>query len=173
MKKTIKAVLLVLTVALLAFSFTACVLDEPEDNTPEAETSDVIEVGNQNSGKIITLVIGGTEEKVYSVDFSDIEIKEGVYSVIKSLAEKELLTYKANDSGYGAYLTELGELKEDAATATYLFVYTSVVTDFDVSEWASTKAWGDVTLTSTGVGITEMTVENGAVIYVGTVSYGA
>ena len=173
MKKTFKAVLLLPTVALLALNFTACVFDEPKDNTPEAEKSNVVEVGNQESGNIITLVVGGAQEKVYSVDFSDIAIEEGVYSIVKALSTKGLLTYKANDTGYGAYLTELGDLKEDAATATYLFLYTSVEKDFDVSEWASTKVWEGKTLTSAGVGITEMTVENGAIIYIGTVSYGA
>ena len=173
MKKTIRLLSLILVMALFAFSLVACIADEPEDNTPKTEQSSVIEVGNQASGKVIKIVVGGADEKVYSVDFSSIEITEGVFSVVKYLASEGKLTYKSDDTGYGAFLTEVGELKQDTATGTYIYLYTSVEADADVSEWASTKEWEGNTLTSSGLGVTDMTVENGAIIYVGTVSYGA
>lgn len=173
MKKTLRLLSLILVMALFAFSLVACNVDEPKDNTPKTEQSSVIEVGNQNSGKVVKIVIGGTNEAVYSVDFSNIEITEGVYSVIKYLGTQGKLTYKADDTGYGAFLTEVGELKQDAQTGTYIYLYTSVEADADVSEWASTKEWNGNTLTSSGVGLTDMTVENGAIIYIGTVNYGA
>lgn len=169
MKKTLKLISIILALALLAFSFTACKGDEPKDNTPAPATSNVIEVGNQSSGKVMKLVVGGENEKVYSVDFSGIEITEGPLSVIKHLAEVGKLTYKIE----GTFLTEVGDLKQDVATGTYIFLWTSVEADFDVSEWATTKEWSGNTLTSSGLGISSMTVENGAVIYIGTVSYGA
>ena len=170
MKKTLRLISAILILALLAFSFAACEKEEIEDNTPKTEESNVIEVGNQNSGKVMKLVIGGAKEKIYSVDFSGIEITEGAMSVVKHLATLGKLTYKADATGY---LTEIGDLKMDQATATYIFLWTSVEKDFDVSEWATTKEWDGKTLTSSGLGISDMTVENGAVIYVGTVSYGA
>ncbi len=169
MKKAVKIIALALALTLIAFTFISCKSEKPEDNTPYRVSSDVIKVGNQSSGKVMKLVVGGENEKVYSVDFSGIEITEGPLSVIKHLAEAGKLTYKIE----GTFLTEVGDLKQDAATGTYIFLWTSVEADFDVSEWATTKEWSGKTLTSSGIGIQDMTVENGAVIYVGTVSWGS
>lgn len=170
MKKTLRIISLILALTLIVFAFASCG-DPVTDNTPDAETSNVVEVGNQSSGKIVKIVVGGTNEKVYSVDFSGIEIKEGALSVFKYLEDAGKLSYEADDTGFGAFLTEVGELKQDAATQTYIYLYTSVEADFDTSAYKTEKNWNGMTLVSAGVGLTSMTVENGAVIYVGTISY--
>ncbi len=179
MKRTIKLLSFVLALTLLCAAFISCG-QTPVDNTPDAKTSETIVVGGgENSGteggeetakpeKVMTLVVGGENEKVYSVDFSDIEITEGGMSILKYLAAQGKLTYKADATGY---LTEVGELKQDAASGTYLYIYTSVAKDADTSAYATTKVWSGKTLTSAGVGIDDMTVENGAVIYIGTVKW--
>ncbi len=179
MKRTIKLLSFLLSLTLLCAAFISCG-QTPVDNTPEAKNSETIVVGGgENSGtesggetskpeKIMTLVVGGENEKIYSVDFSEVEITEGGMSILKHLEEQGKLTYKADATGY---LTEVGELKQDVASGTYLYIYTSVAKDADTSAYAMTKEWNGKTLTSAGVGITDMTVENGAIIYIGTVKW--
>ena len=171
MKKTLKLIAFALALTLIAFSIMACGDDPVTDNTPKTEETSTVEVGDQSSGKVVKIVVGGTKEKAYYVDYSKIEITEGVLSVFKYLANEGLLSYKADDTGYGAFLTEVGDLKQDAASGTYIYLYTSIESDQDVSAYATEKVWNGITLVSTGVGITSMKVENGAIIYVGTVKY--
>jgi len=171
MKKTLKLISFILALTLLAFSLMACGDDPVTDNTPKTEESSTVEVGNQSSGKVVTIVVGGTKEKVYSVDYSNVDLEEGVLSVFKYLGNEGLLSYKADDTGYGAFLTEVGDLKQDAASGTYIYLYTSIESDQDVSAYATEKVWNGTTLVSSGVGITSMKVENGAIIYVGTIKY--
>lgn len=122
------------------------------------------------SGKM-TVVIGGEKDTAYTVDLDKVEVKEGLMSVLAYLKDNQGLTYTATDAGYGAYLTAAGELKEDAASGTYLYIWTSVEKDFDTSAYASTHEYNGKTLTSAGVGASSMTIEDGAVIYIGTIKY--
>ncbi len=169
MKKTVKVITLMLALAVLAISLIACNEEQIAENTPKTEETSIIEVGNQSSGKVMKLVVGGAKETVYSVDFSGIGLNEGALSIIKYLAENKGLEYELD----GTMLTRVGAIKQDAASRTYVYLWTSVEADFDVSEWApQNKTWGGKTLTASGVGALDMTIENGAVIYVGTVSYG-
>ncbi len=165
MKKTMKLTSLILALSIFALSMFSCGKKEVEENTPPTESTNTTEVGNQSSNKLMKLVIGGSEEKIYSVDFSGIEINEGVMSIIKYLAANHGLNYKES----GGMLSEIGGLKSEGST--YIFLWTSVEADFDLSEWASTKTWNGVNLTTAGVGVADMTVEHGAVIYVGTIKY--
>lgn len=171
MKRTLKLISLLLACTLLALAFVSCGEPPVTDNTPKTEETVTVEVGNQSSGKVVKIVVGGKKETVYSVDYSEIEITEGALSIFKHLDEKGKLTYKANDTGFGAFLTEVGDLKQNEASATYIYLYTSVKADQDVSAYATEKVWSGKTLVSSGVGLTSMTIENGAVIYVGTISY--
>ncbi len=168
MKKSTKFISLALALMCLAFSFVGCGDDEVVDNTPKTENTSVIEVGNQSSGKIVKLVIGGTNEVVYSVDYSGISLDKGALSVIEYLAANKGLEYEID----GTMLTRVGAIKQDLSTATYVYLWTSVEADFDVSEWApENKSWNGKTLIASGVGASDMTIENGAVIYIGTVKY--
>ncbi len=189
MKKILKIISLLLSLAVLALSIAACGTNDIVDNTPEAVDSTVIEVGgspstegtidggssDESSGESTTsktmmkLVIGGTQEVVYSVDYSAISLDKGVLSIIEYLAENYGLEYEIE----GTFLTKVGAMEQDLSTATYVYLWTNVEADFDVSIYApENKTWNGISLTPSGVGISEMTVENGAVIYVGTVSYG-
>ncbi len=153
MKRTTKILALLIALATVFCCFVAC-------GTEESDSKGTVKI-----------VIGTEKEQVFDVDFTDIEITEGVLSVVKHLAASGKLTYKSNDSGYGAYLTEIGGLKEDSSTMTYIYIYTSVESDFDTSAYAKTMTWGGKSLTSAGVGISNMTVKDGAVIYIGTITY--
>lgn len=129
--------------------------------------------GTDNSGTegTLTLVIFDEVAVEYEVDLSALGEGKGLMPVLSYLSENEGLTYTATDGGYGAYLTALGTLKESAIEGKYLYVYTSVEDDFDVSSYAMTVEYNGKTLTSSGVGISEMTVTDGAVIYVTYIIY--
>ncbi len=170
MKRLSKIIALILALSFAVCAFCACG-DPVKDNTPEAQTTSTVEVGNQNSGKVVKIVVGGANEMVYSVDYSEISLDEGVLSIFKYLDSIGKLSYKADDSGYGAFLTQVGDLKQDESTATYIYLYTSIVKDQDVSAYATEKVWNGNKLISSGLGVTSMSVENGAIIYVGTISY--
>ena len=129
--------------------------------------------GGEANDKVgtVRLVIYDESPVEYTVDLSLVGEGDGLMPVLSYLSENEGLTYTATDGGYGAYLTALGTLKESAIEGKYLYVYTSVEDDFDVSVYASTIEYNGMTLTSSGVGISEMTLTDGAVICVGYIIY--
>lgn len=124
--------------------------------------------GTQESSGTITLVVGGDEEKVFSVELNKLTVDRGLLSVLDHLKAEGKLDYKADASGF---LTEVGEVKQDAASGTYIYIWTSVEADFDVSQYATTKEYDGKTLTSTGVGTNDMTIKDGAIVYIGTIKW--
>lgn len=152
MKKTMVRLMATLLALLALFAFVGC------DKTQDASGS-------------CTVVVGEEPEKVYEVSLDDVTVENGLMSVLEYLKEKKGLSYTSNDTGYGAYLTSVGALQEDSSTSTYIFIYTSVEADFDVSAMATTKDYKGTTLTSAGVGASSMTIQDGAIYYIGTVKY--
>ncbi len=152
MKKTLKFISLILAAVLFAACFFACGDDE-----------------NPKSGQV-TVVIAGAEEKAYTIDLGTVEITEGALSLVKHLNATQGLEYEMN----GTMLKKIGSLKEDASTGTYVYLWTNVEKDFDVSEGApENKTWNGHALTPSGVGISDMTVKDGAVIYISTTVFGS
>ncbi len=113
-----------------------------------------------------TVVIGGETETVYTVALSEVIVTEGLRSVLAHLAATEGLTVAYRQDGV---LTRVGDLV--AHDNVYLWLYTSVEADFDVSVYATTIDYHGRTLVSPGVGVAEMTVEDGAVYYIGTIDW--
>ena len=58
-----------------------------------------------------------------------------------------------------------------AASNEYVFIYTSVEKDFDVTEWASEVEYKGTKLVSSGLGASSMTVEDGAIYYFTLITY--
>lgn len=152
MKKTMVRLIATLLALLSLFAFVGC------DKT-------------QNASGSCTVVVGEEPEMVYEVSLDDLTVDNGLMSVLEYLKEKKGLSYTSNDTGYGAYLTSVGALQEDSSTSTYIFIYTSVEKDFDVSAMATTMDYKGTTLTGSGVGASSMTIEDGAIYYIGTVKY--
>ena len=151
--KPLRLLALAVAIAIALLSFTAC-------------------GGTQNDTEgTIRLVIFDESAVEYTVDLSELGEGDGLIPALDYLAENKGVSYTATDGGFGAYLTALGTLKESAAEGKYLYVYTSVEADFDVSAYAMTVEYDGVTLTSSGVGISEMTLTDGAVIYVTYIVY--
>lgn len=167
MKRTIKLLSLVLALTLLCTAFISCG-QTPVDNTPEAKNSETIQIGDQTSNKIIKVVVGGTNEKVYTVDFSKLDLSKSVLSILEHLRDTQGLALEIE----GTMLKRVGDLKEEGST--YVFLWTNVEEDYDVSGWAgedNEKTWNGEKLIISGKGITDMTVENGAIIYIGTIKW--
>ncbi len=114
-----------------------------------------------------TIVIEGEPATEYRVNLDKVTGTDGLLSVLEYLKTEEGLSY----SFASGMLTEVGAVKQDATAGKYVYIWTSVEKDFDVSTYASTKTYGDLTLTSSGVGAKDMTVSDGATIYIGLYSW--
>lgn len=119
------------------------------------------------SGDSMTLVLtdGADYTQVFEVDLNAMSYNEntGLMNVIESLKLQDKLTYTSSDSGY---LTQIGELTEDLQARRSIYIYTSVEKDVDVSEWAGTFTYEGKEYTNSGVGASQMTIEDGCVIII-------
>lgn len=122
------------------------------------------------SGDSMTLVLtdGADYTQVFEVDLNAMSYNEktGLMNVIESLKLQDKLTYTSADSGYGSYLTQIGELTEDLQAHRSIYIYTSVEKDVDVSEWAGTFTYEGKEYTNSGVGASQMTITDGCVIII-------
>ena len=121
---------------------------------------------SDNEGSVTVVVASGGVENEYTVDLADLEITEGALTVLKYLEQTEGIEVVMKDGIYGAYLTKVGIAEADDATGAYVAIYTSVASDFDVSAYAKTIDYKGTSLTTSGLGISSMSVKDGAVIYI-------
>ncbi len=130
------------------------------------------------SGTATILVDSGNGEYTsYSVDLSKLdENDEGALSLLEYLAtQKDVdFNYTAQSGAYGAYITNINKLSPDPLSE-YIAVYTSEASDFSVSsdgmEMPSVK-YGEVELKYSGVGISEMKINDGTVVMFRLESFG-
>ena len=144
MKKTLSIIFLVFAII---FNVCACTQNDTKGN--------------------MTLVVAASESDTvaYEVPLSKLSEGKGLMPVLKYLKENEGLEYTVS----GTMLDSVGKVKNDYETNTYIYIYTSVEADFDVSEYKSEIEYEGKTLVSSGVGFDGMTVTDGAIIYIGTV----
>ena len=116
----------------------------------------------------ITVVIAEDPAAKYTVDLDEVSVTNGLISVLEYLKSKEGITFEMS----GTMIDKVGELTNDYAEGKYIYIYTSVAADIDVSEYATTVEYEGQTLTSSGVGASDMHIEDGAIIYIGTISFG-
>jgi hypothetical protein len=115
-----------------------------------------------------TLVIATEEKAVYDVPLSKLSEGKGLIPVFEYLKEEKGLEYVIN----GTMLESVGGLTNDYDLGSYIYIYTSVEKDFDVSEYKMEIEYEGKTLVSSGVGFNEMSVTDGAIIYIGLISWG-
>lgn len=120
-----------------------------------------------NEGDTFTVVVAGEVTAEYTVALDKISGDNGFISVLDYLEEIDVLDYELD----GTMLTKVGELENDAASGEWIYLYTTVESDIDVSQYAMTVEYGGKSITSTGVGAQDMTVEKDAIIYVGLIVY--
>lgn len=165
MKKRIILMLVLAVVVLSMIGLVACNNSQaPVDpNTPQTP----------DEAQSMTLVLlNGDYVQEFTVTLSELPAtSKGVIAVLDLLQSQEKLTYEAQNSAYGKFLTRVGELRQDEAAGTYLSLYTTVEKDKDVSAYATTLTYKDVTLTSSGVGAESMTMEKDCIVVITLFSY--
>ena len=150
MKKQLKRILaaaLILALSLLAL--TSC-------NTQPAE------------GECLVIIGAGENHKEYKINLEEVEITEGVLSLVKYLEEKEGLEAEYTDSGYGAYFTSIDTLIPEitAEKYEYIAIFTTVEEDFDTSTSFKEIEYKGQTFGYSGLGVSSMTVAGGESYYI-------
>lgn len=149
-KKAIASVAALIILLCLLAAFAACIDPEQPDGDVFAD------------GASMTLVIAEEPTRTIEVDLSGLDKNISLLDVF----DKEKIDYVA-ESGM---LYKVGSLAPTAPDES-IYLYTSVTADFDVSQYATTIDFDGKTLTNSGVGAADMTVEDGCIIYVGTIVY--
>lgn len=146
LKRTAALVALPLLLVVCSVAFAAC-----------AEKSD----GTFPDGASMTLILATEPESVLSVDLSGMDEDVCLLDVLDS----ENIGYEMS----GTLVNAVDGIT--LGSGEYIYFYTSVAADYDVSAWATTVEVNGVTLTNSGVGAADMTIENGCTIYIGTITY--
>ncbi len=118
------------------------------------------------TGKI-KIVIGGDNPKEYIVDLEKVDGGRGLVSVLDYLKKEKNINYKLE----GTMLTKVGDLENNSAESKYIYVYTTVEKDQDVTSFGTSIEYKGITIKSSGVGVYSMHVEEGAIIYIGLISW--
>ena len=121
-----------------------------------------------SEGDTITVVVSGEVTAEYTVELSKIKGSSGLVSVLDYLEEIDAIDYEID----GTMLTKVGELENDALKGEWIYVYTTVKKDIDVSQYATTVEYKGQSIWNSGVGANSMTLEKDAVIYIGLIVYG-
>ena len=150
MKKITKACLALILLSLALFALASCSKDS----------------GKFDEGDKMTLVVAEEEAKVFEIPLSDFKKSDSVIDLLQYLKSEGKLNYEIS----GTMVTKVGNLKNEGNG--YIYFYTTVEKDVDVSEYATTVQYGNVSITSSGVGAESMHLENGAIVYIGIVVWG-
>jgi len=113
-----------------------------------------------------TLVIAGESVTKYDVSLDDFE-GGTVADMLNYLKESKGLAFEYS----GTMVSKVGEVENDAAKGNWVYFWTSVEADMDVTEWVSYVDYEGQKLASAGKSVFEMSVVDGAVIYVGYYKY--
>ncbi len=103
----------------------------------------------------MTLVVKGDFERELKLD----GLKKDV--TLTELLELNDIEFRITNG----MLYKVGKLEPEPPE--YIYVYTSVESDFDVTEYATEMTYNEVRLVSAGVGAEKLKIEAGAVIYIG------
>ena len=154
MKRNSKTLITLLLALTLIFSLCAC---GANNAAPE----------NGGTEEYVTLVIAGEETVKYTVNLDNLSEGDGIIPLFEYLRDTEGVAFEMN----GTMVEMLGELTNDAAANSWIYIYTSVAADADISAYAKTVEYEGKTLTSSGFGANQMHLEGGAVIYVTTITF--
>lgn len=121
------------------------------------QTEDAEELFNESD--TMTLVVKGDFERELKLD----GLKKDV--TLTELLELNDIEFRISDG----MLYKVGKLEPEPPE--YIYVYTSVESDFDVTEHATELTYNEVRLVSAGVGANDMSIVPGAIIFIGTTIY--
>ena len=123
-----------------------------------------------SAGTLTVVIATGDNPVEFNVDIADVEGENGLFSVLEYLRENKKITFKYSGTGSSAYLTEINDFVSGTDNK-WIYIYTNVKKDFDVSEYKTEIEYKGQKLTSSGVGVSQMTIEEGALIYIGTIKF--
>ncbi|MBD5100555.1 MAG: hypothetical protein HDT29_04720 [Clostridiales bacterium] len=147
MKKYAKIITAILLVTLLALTFVACI--DPD---------------NDSQGTMTLVLLNGDDAKEYTVDLSKIPSdsnQTGLMAVLDYLQSDGQLTYTEE----GGLLTKVGDLI-NGVDGKYIYIYTDVESDFDVSEYAVQITYKEKSYTNSGWGASQTSVKDGCTIVI-------
>ena len=147
LKAPVTVILAVVFVAVTAAALTAC---EKDDVFGKKDT--------------MTLVVGTEEPAEYEIELDGMKRNCSLTDVLDAAKAQYELDYVEKKG----MLCEVGDLKPDSAKGEYIYLFTTVESDFDVSENVKTMTYKDTSLTSSGVGAGEMTILANCTVYIGT-----
>ena len=160
-KKRLLTWILTVLLAFCAVCFVAC------DDKPVASELTELVLPTMAQDQMAVIIKNGEK------DYTSIVVTLGKGGVDAKTAE-DVLTYLQNEgvlsvqwteSDYGKYLTGIGKISPDASKNEFVSVLTSVAKDKGSFAGVTTYKVGDVEIVSSAVGVSEMTVEPGAIIY--------
>lgn len=141
--------------------------------------------GKPLSGSMQIVIAPDTEAQptVIEADLSKFTDKDKVFDVIDALTNEGKLCYKGYKGVYGWYFTAIGVQTGEGENAhdnyileegggKYLYAYTNVTKDMDDSEYTQSIEYGGETLKSALVGLSGMSIKDGAIIYITYIVWG-
>ena len=148
MKKYAKIITAILIVSMLSLALFACI-------NPDSD----------KEGKMTLVLLDGDNAQEYVIDLSKLpsgNSQTGLIAVLDYLQKEGRLTYSVD----GTLLTQVGDLKNNAAENTWIWLYTDVEADINVTEWAVQTTYKGKTYTDSGVGASQMSIKNGCTIII-------
>jgi hypothetical protein len=115
----------------------------------------------------MTVVIGGDSPTEYSVYLNELDTSRGLVAVLDDLKKNVKLNYEIK----GGKLVRVGGLEYNTGDGTDICVYTSVAADASDAEDRFTVDYKGATYSEIDVKLSEMTLEPGALIYIGLLRY--
>ncbi len=124
-----------------------------------------VSVGESGAVTVVVESYDGsyTEYRVY---LEDVDNKnEGAFGVLEYLCETEngLRELETDSGAYGKYITKIGSL-ENGKDSKYIMIYTSNEKDFGTWEGVGSLEYEGTLLKESGVGVNQMSLEEGTVI---------
>ncbi|MDE6361521.1 MAG: hypothetical protein K2N53_06180 [Clostridia bacterium] len=150
MKKYAKIITAILLVSLLCVALFACV-------NPDSD----------KEGTMTLVVIDGDKVDEYVVDLAKIpsgNTQTGLMAILDYLKENGKLTYTAQDSAYGAYLTQINSIVPQGNE--FIALYTSIAKDMSVGAYATTITYKGASCTTSDFGASAMSILAGCTIII-------
>lgn len=152
----IAIICLVTALAVASLVFAACT------DKPDVQQLTELTLPELDNDQMAVIIKNADDDyTVYTVTLNE-EITTGEDAIEYLVGNSELYV-KWTDGDYGKYIEELGTLKPSENE--FIVVMTSV--EKDKGAWAGVASYeiGDITIVESQVGVSDMTVEAGAIIY--------
>lgn len=153
MKKFSKIIVAILLVSILAVSLFACV-----------------DTNQDKEGSMTLVLYEGDYSQEFTVNLKELadsnQSNTGLIAVLDFLKDKGLVTYTADATGM---LSQVNEVKNHDNH--YVYLYTDLEKDFDLTEYASTIEYKGKSYNNSGVGAKDMSIVDGCTIVISTIAF--